>query len=158
MLLISPPLFPVFPRGHAAISQDGLLDRLWHLALPAIVTTGGWSASALIRSEMLDVGADYVRTARARGLRRPDVRWHACETPIPIMTGISPTANPVDQRRQPATRFSWPGLGAGYDARPARLSGGNRAVVHLPSTPCGLRSGLSPRLNDCACVSVEISR
>ncbi len=62
---IKVPLFPVSGYG------DGLLDRLWHLFLPALAI--GLATSALtirsLRSSILAVmNADYVDTARAKGL------------------------------------------------------------------------------------------
>jgi peptide/nickel transport system permease protein len=60
------PLFPVSGYG------TGVLDRLWHLFLPALVIALATSALTIrsLRSSILAVAhADYVDTARAKGLR-----------------------------------------------------------------------------------------
>jgi peptide/nickel transport system permease protein len=63
-------LFPVAGMG------SGLLDNLWHLFLPAL-TIALSIAPVLVRAlraSILDsLGADYVRTARAKGLRESAV-------------------------------------------------------------------------------------
>ncbi len=63
-------LFPVSGYGH------GLGDRLWHLFLPASVIAVATSALTIrsLRSSILAVRtADFVDTARAKGLRPPAV-------------------------------------------------------------------------------------
>jgi peptide/nickel transport system permease protein len=67
-----------FPTGgmYGLFGGGGLLDPLHHLTLPAIalavVATG--VVARLTRSNMLEVlRQDYVRTARAKGLREPRV-------------------------------------------------------------------------------------
>ena len=66
------------------------IDRAWHLILPTLVLSLiGFSAlSRIQRNIMLDsLGADYVRTARAKGLRRGSaVIRHALRTAL-IPTG-----------------------------------------------------------------------
>jgi ABC-type dipeptide/oligopeptide/nickel transport system permease component len=76
-------------------SLDNLKENVTHLALPAITLGLIMTASMvrLVRSAMLNViGQDYVRTARAKGLRERIV-WlrHALRSaliPIVSMTGI----------------------------------------------------------------------
>ena len=67
-----------------------LLDRLQHLLLPTIALTflGAAFFSRIQRSLMLDaLGSDFVRTARAKGLRRAQAaRRHA------LRTALIPTA------------------------------------------------------------------
>ena len=67
-----------------------LLDRLQHLLLPTLALTvlGAAFFSRIQRNLMLDVlGADYVRTARAKGLPRSTaIRRHA------LRTALIPTA------------------------------------------------------------------
>ena len=81
-------LFPVNGAG------DGLLDQLYHLVLPAL-TLGVVKAafmSRLTRSALLDVlGQNYVRTARAKGLRsRLVIYRHALRNALlPVATGLS---------------------------------------------------------------------
>src|SRR5919199_2037327 len=73
ILVISANTIRLFPLGGMYTQgNDTLLDRLWHLALPAtIAAMGGWIGySRYMRSEVLEVlGQDFVRTARAKGLR-----------------------------------------------------------------------------------------
>ncbi|WP_028707988.1 ABC transporter permease [Propionicicella superfundia] len=67
-----------------------LVDRLQHLFLPTVVLTltGAASLSRIQRNLMLDaLGSDYVRTARAKGLRRGRaIRRHALRTAL-VPTG-----------------------------------------------------------------------
>ena len=76
---------------------DGsLLDRLWHLALPAMVgALGGWIVySRFMRSRDAGrLGQDYVRTAHAKGLASPAVLYgHALRNAlIPLVTMFGPT-------------------------------------------------------------------
>ena len=75
-----------------------LLDRLWHLALPVICLMYGSFAvlSKLMRASVLEnISADYVRTARAKGLPGRQVLWgHAFRNSLlPLITvaaGIVP--------------------------------------------------------------------
>jgi peptide/nickel transport system permease protein len=61
------------PHHSAAGWERGwLLDLLWHLALPVVCLSYGGSAflTKLVRGSVLEnLGADYARTARAKGLR-----------------------------------------------------------------------------------------
>ena len=83
---------------------EALRSSLVHLVLPAL--TLGYFSTAVIarmtRSSMLDVlGQDYMRTARAKGLREPViVLRHA------LRNALIPTITIVG-----LTFFSWPGLG-----------------------------------------------
>ncbi|WP_322028912.1 ABC transporter permease [Paraburkholderia sp. J76] len=66
------PLFPVSGYG------EGWLSHLWHLVLPAIVIALGTAALTIksLRSSVIAVlGADFVDTARAKGLRNATVLW-----------------------------------------------------------------------------------
>ena len=63
-------LFPVSGYG------EGLLDRLWHLFLPALVIALGTAALTIrsLRSSIIAVRtADFIDTARAKGLSEFDV-------------------------------------------------------------------------------------
>jgi len=108
--------FPVFGSSSAS-AQYPVLDRLHHLVLPG-VTLGLELAAALTRytrASMLDVlHTDYLRTARAKGLReRVVITRHALKNAlIPVITVIA--------FRLPyliggaviiETVFQWPGLG-----------------------------------------------
>jgi peptide/nickel transport system permease protein len=124
LLIVLATYLPIFPLGGMyTIGADSLPDRLWHLALPAVVgAIGGWiGAARVIRSEMLEaLGQDYVRAARAKGLRERTVRYkHALRNSlIPLATGIGPTITGLIGGSLLIERvFSWPGIGRlGYDA------------------------------------------
>jgi len=72
LLAIVVPIFPVSGYG------DSWLDRLHHLALPAFIIALGTSALTIrsLRSSVIAVlTADYVDTARAKGLPESAVIW-----------------------------------------------------------------------------------
>jgi ABC-type dipeptide/oligopeptide/nickel transport system permease component len=83
---------PFLPRvSEAGFDRGWLLDRLWHLALPvACLTYGGFAfLSKLMRSAVLEtLSADYIRTARAKGLSDRVVLWqHAFRNSLlPLIT------------------------------------------------------------------------
>jgi peptide/nickel transport system permease protein len=96
---------------------DALRSSLLHLVLPAL--TLGYFSTAVIarmtRSSMLEVlGQDYMRTARAKGLReRVIVLRHALRNAlIPTVTIIGLTfGSLLSGAVLTETIFSWPGLG-----------------------------------------------
>jgi len=103
------------------------MDRLWHLAIPSLMAALGGIAvlSRYVRAQMLEViGQDYVRTARAKGLREERVVYrHALRNALlPFVTlfgflipGLIGGSVIIEQL------FAWPGLGRlGYDAILAR--------------------------------------
>lgn len=84
--------------GSASDGVEGfgpiLLDRAQHLILPTIVIvlTGYAGTHFLQRTLLLDaINADFVRTARAKGLTRPQaIRKHALRTSlIPVATDVA---------------------------------------------------------------------
>jgi peptide/nickel transport system permease protein len=95
------PLFPVGgvydPVNHEYMGFGArFLDRLWHLALPALTLIALASASVARyqRAALLDVlPADYIRTARLKGLTEREIlRRHALRNallPIITMIGLS---------------------------------------------------------------------
>jgi peptide/nickel transport system permease protein len=96
--------------------QD-LLDAARHLLLPAL-TLGAFSTaliSRLVRSALLEVlGQDYVRTARAKGLRNSFVLGrHALPNAlIPVVTVIGLQVGTLLGGAVIAeTIFAWPGIG-----------------------------------------------
>jgi peptide/nickel transport system permease protein len=113
--------------GMETIGNGSLLDRLHHLALPALVSAiGGWiSTSRIIRFEMLEVlNQDYVRTARAKGLpERLVILRHILRNAIlPFVTGMGGifllflSGSILFE-----LVFSWPGMGRlGYIALNSR--------------------------------------
>ena len=104
-----------------------LMDRLWHLFIPAVLSALGGIAvlSRYVRSQMLEVvQQDYVRTARAKGLPEDTVIYkHALRNALlpfitmfglllPSLIGGSVIFEQI---------FAWPGIGRlGYDAILAR--------------------------------------
>jgi peptide/nickel transport system permease protein len=70
LLLISVKLNWLPPSGHVSLTEDPV-DSIRHLILPAITLGVGLAAplARFVRSGMLEaLGADYIRTARAKGL------------------------------------------------------------------------------------------
>jgi peptide/nickel transport system permease protein len=110
------PFFPV--GGMNTRGKEGeLLDTLWHLVLPVTALSMGWVAwySRFLRSSMLDVlHEDYIRTARAKGMKEQMVHYkHALQNAIlPLVTLVA-----LDLPSLFAgalfveTIFSWPGMG-----------------------------------------------
>ncbi|MBI1369665.1 MAG: ABC transporter permease subunit [Planctomycetes bacterium] len=85
----SMPFLPTW--SDAGFVPGWLLDRCWHLVLPvACLTYGGFAfLSKLMRSAMLEnLSADFVRTARAKGLSERVVLWrHAFRNSLlPLIT------------------------------------------------------------------------
>jgi peptide/nickel transport system permease protein len=106
--------FGWFPLGGYG---SGVLDRLWHLVLPAatIATAGIAYYARAVRTEMIDaLGEDYVRTARAKGLsERRVVIGHALRNaagPLASLTGLS-FGLLVGGEVVVEYVFAWPGLG-----------------------------------------------
>lgn len=96
---------------------NGFLEGLKHIIMPAFVLS--FSSVGLIvritRSSMLEVlGADYVRTARSKGLPRNVVVYrHALKNAlIPALTALAWTfGNLLQGAIITETVFSWPGVG-----------------------------------------------
>jgi peptide/nickel transport system permease protein len=118
ILVISANTLRIFPLGGMyTTGNDTLPDRLWHLALPALIgAMGGWIGfSRYMRSEVLEVlGQDFVRTARAKGLNeRLVMTRHVLRNAlIPIVTLMGGTlAALVSGSVLFESTFSWPGIG-----------------------------------------------
>lgn len=109
--------WPIFPASGYVAPGDDLLAFLRHLVLPA-VTLGAALAAAtmrMTRATMLEVlRADYVRTARAKGLTERSVVWnHALSNarmPIVTLLGIQ-FGQLLGGVVITETVFSWPGIG-----------------------------------------------
>lgn len=94
-----------------------LQNALWHLILPAFVL--GYASAAVLlrmtRSSMLEVlNQDFVRTARAKGLRENVVVLrHALKNAmLPVLTTIGVTfGSLLSGAVLTETIFGWPGLG-----------------------------------------------
>lgn len=98
-------------------SDGGFMDTLIHLLMPALILGTGIAGSTVryVRSSMLEVlGHDYLRTARAKGLKEFIVtNKHALKNAlIPIITIIGMEI-PVLIGGAVVTEqiFQWPGLG-----------------------------------------------
>ena len=103
-----------FPVSGAGVGVGGFL---WHLVLPAITLGLGVAAilTRMVRTSMLEeLGQDYIRTARAKGLpERTVVYRHALRNALnPVLTVLglqfgSLLAGAIVTE----TIFGWPGLG-----------------------------------------------
>ena len=115
------PLFPV--SGMADLRADGAgldraLDVAHHLALPALTLALMLLAPffRIARASTIEaLGADYIRTARAKGLREAEVLWrHALRNaalPIVTLAGLQFGAL-LSGAVLVETVFDWPGLGS----------------------------------------------
>ncbi len=96
---------------------DGFIDRLYHVALPAITLAFIKSAflGRLTRTALLEVlGRDYVRTARAKGAREPRVIYrHGLRNALlPLTTGLGlSTLSALSGSVAVELVFNRPGLG-----------------------------------------------
>ena len=114
------PIFPV--SGMRGIESTGkgwgdVLDVVHHLVLPSLTLGLVYLAqySRLSRAAMLDVlGADYIRTARAKGLSEGVVLYkHALRNAVlPVVTVLGlQFGNVMAGAIVVETVFNWPGLG-----------------------------------------------
>ena len=113
---------PLLPAGGMMTLGAGfnLWDRLRHLILPVTMGMVGWIAwySRFLRSGMLDVvHQDYIRTARAKGLREWAVMYrHALKNAlIPLVTIFALDIPYIFAGSLYVELiFSWPGMGRLY--------------------------------------------
>ena len=123
LLLLFASVIPIMPAGgfydivNGGTGWHKALDIAHHLVLPATSLALIFLAlySRLSRASMLEVmGSDYVRTARAKGLREPVVLFkHALRNAlIPVVTvaGLQFSAMLAGSVLVEAV-FTWPGLG-----------------------------------------------
>ncbi|MET8049627.1 ABC transporter permease [Streptosporangium sp. NPDC005286] len=117
------PTGNMISHGVKGLSVEGFVDVAWHLTLPVLAMTFTYLAqySMVMRSSLLDeMGADYLTTARAKGLRDDLVRRrHAVPNALlPTMTLIFLNIGFIISGAVTVERiFSWPGLGQlSYDA------------------------------------------
>ena len=123
LVILLASVFPVFPvSGMRGIASDGrgladVMDVLYHLVLPSLTLGLVYLAqySRLSRAAMLDVlGADYIRTARAKGLSERVVLYkHALRNAVlPVVTVLGlQFGNVLAGAIVVETVFNWPGLG-----------------------------------------------
>jgi peptide/nickel transport system permease protein len=114
------PIFPVSDMRSAGGPQDGwagALDVLHHLVLPAFTLAFVYLAqySRLARASVMEaLSADYIRTARAKGLPERTVLYkHALRNgvlPVVTMLGLQ-FGNVLAGAILVETVFNWPGLG-----------------------------------------------
>ena len=103
--------------GTQTVGASSLADRLAHLVLPAVVLSfryvAGWSR--YLRSSLLEaLHADYVRTARAKGLpERTVVATHALRNALgPVVSVMAlDLAGLFSGAVITETVFAWPGIG-----------------------------------------------
>jgi peptide/nickel transport system permease protein len=106
-----PVLCPMVTGAHC------VLDRLWHLALPALTLglVGAAGTARYQRAAVLEViGQDYVRTARAKGLReRRVVLVHTLRNAMLPLITLFGLAFPflLTGAVLVETVFAWPGMG-----------------------------------------------
>ncbi len=114
------PLFPLGGMQDLRFQGTGLaraLDAAHHLVLPALTLAIASLApySRVARASMLDaLGADYIRTARAKGLGERAVLWrHALRNAlVPVVTLAGYQAGTMlSGAVLVETVFDWPGLG-----------------------------------------------
>lgn len=123
LLILFGLVWPIFPVSgiRDPLSGDGIvestLDVLYHLVLPMLTLGLIYLAqySRLSRASMLDVlGADYIRTARAKGLSETTVVFkHALRNavlPVITMAGLQ-FGNMFAGAVLVETVFNWPGMG-----------------------------------------------
>ncbi len=104
-------------QGRVTVGDASVLDQLRHLILPGIVLSlrqiAGWSR--YMRSSLLEVvRADYVRTARSKGLsERAVLMRHAVKNAlIPVVSVMAlDLAGLFSGAVITETVFSWPGIG-----------------------------------------------
>jgi peptide/nickel transport system permease protein len=123
-LLLFSYTWPLFPAGHlhsvdaaSLPAFDRALDILHHLILPALVlglATAGGTARFTRNSLLEELGEDYIRTARAKGLGEARVVWiHALRnaaTPLLQLFGLTLPLL-LSGALVVEVVFSWPGLG-----------------------------------------------
>ncbi len=103
--------------GRVTVGDASLRDRILHLIMPALVLSirqiAGWSR--YMRASLLDViGADFIRTARAKGLgERAVVLGHAVKNAmIPVVSIMAlDLAGLFSGAVITETIFAWPGIG-----------------------------------------------
>lgn len=137
------PLLPVGgvqTIGAGYTGWEMLKDRLLHLILPVTMLAMGWIAwySRFLRASMLEViNADYVRTARAKGVReRLVIARHAFRNAaIPLVTLMALDLPFLFTGALFAeVIFSWPGMGRlFYQAAERRDYGLLMAIIMITS-------------------------
>lgn len=110
---------PLFPAGGVnSLDKEGdFLDGAWHMVLPVVMLSLAWISwyTRFLRGSMLEViHEDYVRTARAKGLKEHWVigRHALTNALIPLVTLIALDLPALFAGAVfTETIFSWPGMG-----------------------------------------------
>ncbi len=123
LIILFASVFPIFPvsdmyqAGGERGGVGGALDVLYHLVLPGFTLAFVYVAqySRLARASMLEtLSADYIRTARAKGLSETVVLYkHALRNavlPVVTMLGMQ-FGHVLAGAVLVETVFNWPGLG-----------------------------------------------
>lgn len=123
LIILFASVFPIFPvsdmrtPGFEGGVWHGILDVAWHLVLPAFTLAFVYIAqySRLARASMIEaLSADYIRTARAKGLSESVVLYkHALRNAVlPVVTLLGMQfGNVLAGAILVETVFNWPGLG-----------------------------------------------
>jgi len=125
MLLAFSFWMPLFPIGgaldatmHDSLSPAGrMLDSLWHLILPALTLTLLYASgiARFQRAALLDVmPADFIRTARSKGLRERDILLrHAMRNALLTLITLIGLSFPALLTGAVFIEkvFAWPGMG-----------------------------------------------
>ena len=123
LMILFASVWPILPVSDMrSIDSDGrglagVVDVLWHLVLPMFTLSMVYLAqySRLARASMLEVlGADFIRTARAKGLAEGVVLYkHALRNAVlPVVTVLGlQFGNVLAGAILVETVFNWPGLG-----------------------------------------------
>jgi peptide/nickel transport system permease protein len=112
------PIFPVGQDKPIGVEDPTIFQRLHHMALPVFVLSmaGIAGIQRLMRATTLEVlGADYVRTARAKGLRERVVltRHVLRNASLPLVTSVVLTLPELLGGSFIVEYvFSWPGVGS----------------------------------------------
>ncbi|HEX6315902.1 MAG TPA: ABC transporter permease, partial [Gemmatimonadaceae bacterium] len=112
-------VLPVFPSGGASTAgaSGGVLDRLHHLVMPAVVLAAVTTAELLryMRSSaQTALEQPFVKVARAKGLRERVVAWrHVLRAAlIPVVTALGiQLPRLIGGAAITETVFAWPGIG-----------------------------------------------
>lgn len=123
LIILLASMFPIFPisdmrpSGSDATGLAGVLEVLHHLVLPAFTLAFVYIAqySRLARASMMEtLSADYIRTARAKGLSEVLVLYkHGLRNAVlPVLTMLGMQfGNVLAGAILVETVFNWPGLG-----------------------------------------------
>ena len=120
LFAVKMPVFPIsgsITAGSTATGMEAFGDRMYHMALPLIVMTltSLGSITRYTRAAMIDVlSQDYIRTARAKGLREKVVIYsHAFRNAlIPLITILTPwLVSAFSGSIVIETIFGWNGIG-----------------------------------------------